>query len=170
MQYKCINAHIYWIFIESFHLLFLSGLILADLPRLTGLVNHPHNINGDTFVPSNTSLTQHLFKCPQRKRARHTMSKGGDSAACQMEFYRTGGEPSDVCQVKKSSNGKWFFFLLHLPQKFSMVLNLDGFLTRFLCTQKCLWSPICASYEIIGSENVYSYWVEKANQPLLNST
>lgn len=37
-------------------------------PQLTGLVNHLHNINGETFVTSNACLSQHLFNCPQPAR------------------------------------------------------------------------------------------------------
>lgn len=40
-------------------------------PWLTGLVNHLHNINGETFVTSNARLTQHLFNCLQETTARH---------------------------------------------------------------------------------------------------
>lgn len=70
-------------------------------PRLTGLVNHLHNINGETFVTSNAGLTQHLFNCPQGKEARRrrVASQRGqgvnfkeddqttNSAACQMACY-----------------------------------------------------------------------------------
>ncbi len=40
-------------------------------PWLTGLVNHLHNINGETFVTSNAGLTQHLFSRPQDTTAKH---------------------------------------------------------------------------------------------------
>lgn len=46
------------------HIQYLSG----RPPRLTGLVNHLHNINGETFVTSNARLTQRLFNCPQGTR------------------------------------------------------------------------------------------------------
>lgn len=163
----CIYRYIYAILIFGELLILISfpRLLLADLPLLTTLVNHPYS--GGAFVPYNTGLTQHLLRHQiQRKWAWHAMSQGSTPAR-QTWFYRTRGAPSSVCQLNRSVIAQSRFSPINSP-----VLNIDGFLTRFffcVCAQKCCWLPIWASYEIIASKNVYGYGVENPNQLLLNS-